>query len=651
VRGPKLTSLRRQLALKAVITSGLAVVLLSAAFLAYDLGSFQDALVRRLAAEAEIVGLNSVSAMLFEDLDSANDTLAGLKADTTVKAAAIYDADGRRFATYLREVASPEPQPLPSSLSGVTGPTVNNEHDRLTLSRPIHFDGKLVGTVLVRADLSERDALLRRYAGIALSVGLGVFALAVLLSLRVQQMIMRPIVGLAETARAVSERKDYSVRAEAARVDELGPLVTTFNEMLENIQRRDARLQEASATLKRTVDERTVLYRHAREANRLKDEFLATLSHELRTPLGAIVGWTAVLAEGKADPDTKRKAILAIERNARAQTKLIEDILDVSRIVSGKIRLSVGPVDLAAVIQHAVDAVRPAADASEIQLLLVLDASAGQVVGDPDRLQQVFSNLLSNAIKFTPRGGRVHVQLWKPNSHAEVIVKDTGAGIPSEFLPHVFDRFRQADASSTRAHGGLGLGLAIVRHVVELHGGSVDVASEGEGKGATFSVRLPLVPVSGAQAAPSPGTTAIAASAVSLAGVSVLVVDDDLDSRELVAISLTRCGADVRSVPSAQAALDAIAERPPDVLLSDIEMPGEDGYALIERIRALPPERGGRVPAAALTAYARAEDKLNALQRGFQMHLAKPIGAAELATVVASLAGRTAGPPAAGGAP
>jgi signal transduction histidine kinase len=320
VRAPKLTSLRRQLALKTVITSGLAVVLLSAAFLVYDLGSFQDALVRRLAAEAEIVGLNSVSAMLFEDVESANDTLAGLKADTTVKAAAIYDADGRLFATYLREVASPEPQPLPSSLSGVTGPTVSNEHDRLTLSRPIHFDGKLVGTVLVRVDLSERDALLRRYAGIALSVGLGVFALAVLLSLRVQQTIMRPIVGLAETARAVSERKDYSVRAEAARVDELVPLVTTFNEMLENIQRRDARLQEASATLKRTVDERTVLYRQAREANRLKDEFLATLSHELRTPLSAIVGWTAVLAEAGADPDTKRKAILAIERNARAQT-------------------------------------------------------------------------------------------------------------------------------------------------------------------------------------------------------------------------------------------------------------------------------------------------------------------------------------------
>ena len=223
-------------------------------------------------------------------------------------------------------------------------------------------------------------------------------------------------------------------------------------------------------------------------------------------------------------------------------------------------------------------------------------------------------------------------------------MRDTGVGIPSEFLPHVFDRFRQADASSTRAHGGLGLGLAIVRHVVELHGGSVEVASEGEGKGATFSVRLPLMPVSGAQASPSPGTAA--SSAVSLAGVSVLVVDDDLDSRELVSISLARCGAEVRSVSSAQAALDAVAEKLPDVLLSDIEMPGMDGYALIKRIRALPPERGGRVPAAALTAYARSEDKLNALQRGFQMHLAKPIEPAELATVVASLARRAAGPPA-----
>ena len=424
MRAPKLTSLRRQLALKTVVTSGMAVVLLSAAFLVYDLERFQEALVRRLAAEAEIVGSNSVSAVLFKDPKSARDTLAGLRADPAVKAAAIYDADGRLFATYLREVASREP--LPPSLASLAGPAVAREHGGLTLSLPIHFDGKLAGAVLVRAELAERAALLRRYAGIALGVGLGVFALAVLLSLRVQRTIMRPIVGLAETARAVSERKDYSVRAEPARVDELVPLVNTFNEMLENIHRRDAELQQASLALKKTVDERTVLYRQAHEANRLKDEFLATLSHELRTPLNAIVGWTALLGDGRLDADGRRKAILAIERNAKAQTKLIEDILDVSRIVSGKIRLSVGPVDLPAVIEHAVDAVRPAADAREIRLQLVLDAHAGPVVGDPDRLQQVFWNLLSNAIKFTPRGGRVHVQLWRPNSHAEVVVSGHG---------------------------------------------------------------------------------------------------------------------------------------------------------------------------------------------------------------------------------
>jgi signal transduction histidine kinase/CheY-like chemotaxis protein len=645
VRAPKLTSLRRQLALKTVVTSGMAVVLLSAAFLLYDLARFQETLVRRLAAEAEIVGQNSVSAVLFEDPESARGTLAGLRADPAVKAAAIYDAHGRLFATYLRDVASREP--LPPTLPSLAGPSVTHEHGGLTLSLPIHFDGKLAGAVLLRAELAERAALLRRYAGIGLGVGLGVFALAVLLSLRVQRTIMRPIVGLAETARAVSERKDYSVRAEPARVDELVPLVTTFNEMLENIHRRDAELQEASLALKKTVDERTVLYRQAHEANRLKDEFLATLSHELRTPLNAIVGWTALLADGRLDADGRRKAILAIERNARAQTKLIEDILDVSRIVSGKIRLSVGPVDLPAVIRHAVDAVRPAADAREIRLELALDAHAGPVVGDPDRLQQVVWNLLSNAIKFTPRGGRVHVELGRANAHAEIVVRDTGVGIPREFLPHVFDRFRQADASSTRSHGGLGLGLAIVRHVVELHGGSVDVASEGEGKGATFSVRLPLVPTARAVAALPPAGTEVPASGAILAGLRVLVVDDDLDSRELLAISLTRSGAEVRSASSTRAALAAIEEQPPDVLLSDIEMPGEDGYALIEKVRALPPERGGRVPAAALTAYARAEDRVIALQRGFQIHLAKPIDTAELAAVVASLAGRASVPPAA----
>jgi PAS domain S-box-containing protein len=394
------------------------------------------------------------------------------------------------------------------------------------------------------------------------------------------------------------------------------------------------------------------LYREAQEVNRLKDEFLATLSHELRTPLTAVLGWTRLLGTGQLDEATQKRALETIERNAQSQVQLIDDILDVSRIIRGKLRLDVRPTELAPVIEAAVDSVRPAAEAKGIRLQVVLDPGAGPVSGDPDRLQQVAWNLLSNAIKFTPKDGRVQVLLTRVNSHLELTVSDTGQGIEKKFLPYVFDRFRQADASTTRKHGGLGLGLAIVRHLVELHGGTVTAESEGAGQGTTFRVSLPLMIVhqrefaakAGEHAAAPEHPTAGGRQALEyqseLEGLRVLLVEDESDSREMLVIVLTQCRAEVRAVSNAADALSQLESWRPDVLISDIEMPGEDGYTLIRKVRNLPPERGGRIPAAALTAYARAEDRMRALLAGFQLHVPKPVEPAELAAVVASLAGR-----------
>jgi CheY-like chemotaxis protein len=383
----------------------------------------------------------------------------------------------------------------------------------------------------------------------------------------------------------------------------------------------------------------------AQEANRTKDEFLATVSHELRTPLNSILGWARMLSTGRLDEANAARAVQIIERNAKAQAQLIEDLLDISRIISGKMRLEVRSVDLVSVIEAAVDAVRLAAENKGIRIQRVLDSGVGLISGDPDRLQQVVWNLLSNAIKFTPRDGRVQVRLERSGSTAEVIVSDTGMGISPEFLPHVFERFRQLDSSSTRKHGGLGLGLAIVSQLVELHGGHIRVESEGKGKGATFTVTLPVAAHAESEVPERlPARAAIPAATGSpiLDGVRVLVAEDEQDTREVLTVILQQCGAEVQAVASAGEAFEILrADWKPDVLVSDIEMPGEDGYVLIRRLRALEAERGGRIPAAALTAYARSEDRMRALSAGFQVHVPKPVEPEELIAVVASLSGRT----------
>ena len=384
----------------------------------------------------------------------------------------------------------------------------------------------------------------------------------------------------------------------------------------------------------------------AEVANRAKDEFLATLSHELRTPLTAILGWTRILRKENVDEPTRTRGLEVIERNVQAQTRLIEDVLDVSRIITGKMQINVRRVEMPAVIDAAIESVRPAAEAKKIEVVPVMEGQAS-IMGDGERLQQVVWNLLSNAIKFTPAGGRIEVRLATRGDEVDLEVTDSGKGIPAEFLPYVFDRFRQADSSSTRTHGGLGIGLALVRHLVELHGGSVEARSPGEGQGATFAISLPVAgpAVEGGDVAPVPAATVSRASLTglpTLEGLRVLVVDDEADARDLIGVILRGRGATVDAVASAPEALEAIERDRPDVLVSDISMPEADGYQLIRELRVREAEAGVATPAVALTAYARSQDRERALAAGYQLHLAKPVEPDDLVLAVADLAGRTA---------
>ncbi|MFL6195983.1 MAG: response regulator [Thermoanaerobaculia bacterium] len=463
------------------------------------------------------------------------------------------------------------------------------------------------------------------------------------------QHAVRNAVEKVALRRKVEERTAELAEANSA-------LRKMYDELEVLVERRTAELSVANQELKKEIRNREwaererarllVLEQAARkqaeEANRTKDEFLATLSHELRTPLNAILGWVQVLRTGKLDADSAARALETIERNARSQAQLIADLLDVSRIITGKLRLEFRPVELPRIIDAALESVRPAADAKGILLEVSLAPIPSPVLGDPDRLQQVVWNLLSNAIKFTPRGGRVEVKLRGTGTSAAIRIADTGMGIRPDFLPYVFDRFRQAESSSTRSHGGLGLGLSIVRHLVEHHGGTVEVESAGENQGAAFTVQLPLRAELAEESSLDSTAARMRVFNVPdlLKEVRILVVEDEIDTRDLIALSLRQCGAEVMAVGSVQEALDEIDRRVPDVLVSDIGMPGEDGYDLIRKIREREPGQGANLPAVALTAYARAEDRLRALESGYQTHLAKPIDPSELVATVARLAGR-----------
>ena len=391
--------------------------------------------------------------------------------------------------------------------------------------------------------------------------------------------------------------------------------------------------RETGERLRRLVTLEREARAEAQQADRAKDDFLATLSHELRTPLNAMLGWITMLRSGKVRQERRADALDVIERNARTQARLIEDLLDVSRIVTGKVRLDLQPLQVAPIVHTAVEAMRLAAESKRVGLHARIAMDAPAIMGDPNRMQQIIWNLLSNAIKFTPAGGKVHVELGRENDTLRLSVRDTGIGIASEFLPHVFERFRQADSSSTRAHSGVGLGLAIVRHLVQLHDGSIEAHSDGQGKGAHFVVRFPAA----ARAVADSGGRREQDRHATLAGVRVLVVDDDADARDLVAEALLIAGAVVRTADSAEATLAAFAQDDDvDIIVSDIGMPGVDGYELMRRIRRLPGARG-RVPSIAVTAYARPGDREEAMQAGFNAHLTKPVEIDELLRTIASL--------------
>ena len=419
-----------------------------------------------------------------------------------------------------------------------------------------------------------------------------------------------------------------------------------LREQAEALRTLNEAANKARAEAEKAAAENERLFRQAEESSRLKEEFLATISHELRTPLSAILGWTRMLRLGQLSNENVTKALETIERNARAQAQLVDDLLDVSRIITGKLRMDVRPADPHSFIDAAVEAVMPAADAKGVRLQKVVDTGLLSIPGDPVRLQQVVWNLLSNAIKFTPRGGRVQIRSERVNSHLEIVVSDTGQGIAADFLPHVFDRFRQADQKTSRQHGGMGLGLAIVRHLVELHGGTVQASSDGEGKGATFTVVLPIAPIyqvdsSGGRVHPGARNLLPQDDPTDrLDGLTILVVDDEPDTRELLKQGLEYCGAQVRVAGSAAEAIDALNASVPDILISDIGMPVTDGYDLIRQVRRLPAARGGKVAAIALTAYTRIEDRLQALRAGYDMHVPKPAELTELVTVAASVARR-----------
>ncbi len=493
----------------------------------------------------------------------------------------------------------------------------------------------------IRSDDISQDA---RYAELAQNAGLATNALPVrsYLAMPVISSSGEVIGGLffGHPAPAVfTERADRFVIGVAAQA----AIAIDNARLYEAAQKEIAERRRAEAERELLLVSEKEARERAERETRMKDEFLATLSHELRTPLNAILGWANILRSSSSAEDIA-EGVEVIERNARAQAAIIEDLLDMSRIISGKVRLEVRRMDLLAIIKTAIESVSPMAAAKGIAIASTLDEGAEWISGDPARVQQILWNLLTNALKFTPKGGSVEIAVERVESNIAIRVSDTGVGIAPDFLPHVFDRFRQADASTTRHHGGLGLGLAIVKNLVELHGGSVSAKSAGTNQGATFTIILPIVvafdPSIEQTATTTASATEMPTNRADLTGLRVLVVDDEPDAREMVKRILSDRGAAVETAASSAEALHALPLVRPDVFITDIGMPDEDGYAVIRKVRELSPSAGGAVPAIALTAFARAEDRTRALTSGFQKHLSKPVDPAELVSIVAHLAGR-----------
>jgi len=600
------------------LTGAFAIVVVSLALATINSRDLRRNALASLQAQATMVALNSGAPLVFGDRTNATEVLASLRAMPSVTSATLFSLDGTPFARYHRD-----PSILPEA--GELPPGISVRDQDIVSVIPVQEKGQPLGRLQVTYDASGLHRQLWESVAIAAAVSLAALVLMFVAAQRATRVVLAPLAGLTRTALRVSGTRDYGLRARKFSDDEIGAFTDTFNEMLAQIQQQDIDLKASRA--------------EAESASRMKDEFLATLSHELRTPMMPILGWAQILQRIATGNPRVLQAADVIERNALSQTRIIDDLLDMSRIMSGKIALEMASFDIAAALGAALDTVRGAAEPRRISVTSIVQPDLPWLAGDRQRIEQVLWNLLSNAIKFSPDGGAVRVDVRRDGDSVEVAVTDNGKGIDAEFLPHVFERFRQADSSVTRLHGGLGLGLAIVQQIVELHGGSVAVASAGAGQGATFIVRLPIPRHASAPVHQSGGGSSqmvLAPGELPLSGVGVLVVDDENDARDWLVRVLADAGAQVRAARSAAEALDAFDRAPPDVLLSDIGMPEVDGYALIRRIRALPEGQGGRTPAVALTAFARADDRQRALNAGYQLHIGKPVDQDELIAAVAS---------------
>ena len=597
-------SIRGKLIAMLMMTSATVLVVSATSFVIWDYFRFRSDIVRELSIQAQMVLENTTAAISFEDPQTARETLETLRLNRHIRGACLYDPAGALFAQVQQ---SRDAAPCPR-----TAPPVGHTFgvNRLELTEATRVAGQPAGSVWLESDLGEVAARVRALVvtvGVVLTMTL---CLAYLLSIVLQRLVSDPLSALAATARAISERADYSLRARKSTDDELGVLVDAFNGMLQEIQLQITR---------------------ERDANRLKDEFLAAVSHELRTPLNAILGWLQILRTTTPSELTARRALASLERNAHSQSKLLEDLIDVSRIVTGKLQIHMEVVDLGDVIQRALEVVGPAALEKSLQLKTSVPSSPCLVNGDSARLEQVVVNLLSNAVKFTGRGGTVGIELASHTGDYAITVADTGVGISAAFLPHVFERFRQADGSMTREFGGLGLGLAIVQELVLLHGGAVTAESAGGGAGATFTVRLPrLAATERRQRQPAPSLL----DGGSIEGIRVFVVDDDADALEITARFAGEGGAIVGTARSGSEALAQWSNERWQVLVCDLAMPRVDGFEVLREVRRLDAASGTITAAVALTAHASEDFRLRSLAAGFQEHVAKPYDKAALVTAI-----------------
>ncbi len=625
--------LHRKLIVMTLAVSASALVAAVGGLMLFEVARYRTVAWDDAKGMAQVFAENTAAALVFNDAEAARQVVASAGVRSAVSVVCVYRLDASVLASFSRT----EPARCP------TEPADRQDWGTVASVAPVVRNGSVVGSVYVERTLSDLGA---QIAAIAAAGGLMLLTAAFLafaLAQRLQGLISRPIVMLAEAARAIGRDERREIPSIDAAPDETGALVTAFDDMVRRLVSSNDALRLEVEERRRMQAERELLLAREREASRLKDEFLAAVSHELRTPLNAIVGWTQILSSTTPSPQTLEKAIASLSRNAQAQTRVIEDLLDVSRIITGKLQLAFAAVDLRTVAEAAVEVIAPIAAAKRIHLDVRLPDHPHLVLGDADRLRQVVWNLLSNAVKFTPTGGIITVRVAAGDRGAHTItVSDTGVGIPPEFLSHVFERFRQADGSMAREHGGLGLGLAIVKELTELHGGSVRAASAGSGRGAAFTVTLPALTVAAAASA-SAEPEAPAPNVPRLDGVSVLVVDDNPDALDVVAATMTSAGASVRIAASGDEALEEFERQRPAIVLCDLAMPRMDGFEVLRHIREIENGGGHATPVIAVTAYASEDSRARCLAAGFQAHIAKPFNAGEMVLAVADAVGAVQG--------